>query len=184
MKTFFVELVFNNVNKNPFESKYLGGIISAKDKDEAEMIVLRHYLPYYTGGDRGEFYVQCNWEVKIPTREVIEDHWKKASNATAQVPDMYDREGHTIGYRYFRPETTKKEVLGNWDYCHCDWANPSVHYDISRGGYSVMIHNYMCTPSELVFFKGLTRNTYLKAKKFVKDNTFKGTYFRKYIPKN
>ena len=46
-------------------------------------------------------------------------------------------------------------------------------------GYSVSIHNYMCMPSELMFFKGVTRKTYLKARQFVKDNTFKGTHFRK-----
>jgi hypothetical protein len=178
MKTFFVELVFNNKGRNPFESLYLGGIISANDKEDAEMIVLRHYIKYYTGGDKGEYHVQCNWEVKIPTREIIEAHWRKASGA--QMPmGVHDSEGHTIGYRYHQAEKTKKEVMANWDYCHCNWANPTVHYDIDRVGYSVSIHNYMCMPCELMFFKGVTRNTYLKARKFVKDNTFKGTHFRK-----
>jgi hypothetical protein len=86
--------------------------------------------------------------------------------------------GTTAGYRYFQPEKIKKEVMANWDNCHCEWASPCVHYDIDHSGYSVSIHNYMCIPNELMFFKGVTRNTYLKAKKFVKDNTFKGNYFR------
>jgi len=180
-KTFFVELVFNNEGKNPFKSRYLGGIISANDKDEAEMIVLRHYIKHYTGGDKGEYHVQCNWPVSIPTREIIEKHWKKASEA--QIPMAVrapDSEGTVLGHRYFQADETKKEVMLNWDYCHCNWAEPCVHYNIDRGGYSVSIHNYMCMPNELVFFKGVTRETYKKALKFVRDNTFKGTHFRKF----
>jgi hypothetical protein len=181
MKTFFVELVLNNEGRNPFKSHYLGGVITAQDQEEAEMIVLRHFIKYYTGGDKGEYHVQCNWEVNIPTREIIEAHWKKASGAQMPIAvRANDNKGTVIGHRYFQTETTKKEVMANWDYCHCNWGNPSVHYDIDRGGYSVLIHNYMCMPNELIFFKGVTRNTYLRAKKFVKDNTFKGTHFRKY----
>jgi hypothetical protein len=181
-KTFFVELVFNNEGKNPFKGgRYLGGIISAKTKEEAAQIVLDHYAPYYTAGDAGNYHIQCNWEVNIPTREIIEKHWKKAMDAqipmAVRAPNV---EGTVLGYRYFPAEENKKEVMANWDNCHCNWANPAVHYDIDRGGYSVSIHNYMCMPNELTFFKGVTRETYKKALKFVRDNTFKGTHFRKF----
>jgi hypothetical protein len=179
MKTFFVELVFNNKDKFIDHNRYLGGIVSAEDEDKAEMIVMKHYLPYYTGGDKGTFHVQCNWEVKIPTREIIEAHWKKASMSELAIPiNAPGYEIKTIGYRYFRPDTTKKEVMRNWDYCHITWSNPCVYFDPKKDGYVVAIQSYMSMPVELVFFKGLTRNTYMKAKKFVKDNTFKGTHFR------
>ena len=182
MKTFFVELVFNNVDKFVSHNRYLGGIISAKTNDVAAQIVLDHYKSYYTASDNGTYKIQCNWEVKCPTREIIEAHWEKASMSELSLPiNASGYEFKTIGYRYFRPDKTKKEVIHNWDYCHITWADPCVYFEPKKGGYVVAIQSYMSMPAELVFFKGLTRNTYLKAKKFVKDNTFKSTHFRKYI---
>lgn len=179
MKTFFVELVFNNADRFINHNRYLGGIISAKTKEDAAQTVLDHYRQYYTAGDKGTYKIQCNWEVKCPTREIIEAHWKKTSNS--QMPmAVHDNEGIIIGYRYFNPDKTKKEVMANWDNCHCNWSDPCIYFEPAKSGYVVAIHNYMSMPSELMFFKGITRNTYLKAKKFVKDNTFKGTHFRKF----
>ena len=70
--------------------------------------------------------------------------------------------------------------MKSWDVCNMCWANPVIHWDMGKGGYSVMIHGYMTMPTELVFFKGHTHEVYEKAKKFVKDNTFKDTYFTKF----
>ena len=180
MKTFFIELVFNNTGKTMAGTCYPGGIITANDQQEAEQICKDHYRPYYTGGDNGRFYVQCSWQVHIPTREIIEKHWKKASGA--QMP-MAVREpnvdGKVIGYRYFQSDKTKKEVLQNWDAGHCDWRSPAVYFDPEKNGYVVAIHNYMCMPNELQFFPGVTAQVFKKAKQFVKDNTFHGIHFIK-----
>lgn len=175
-KIFFVEIVFNNESKFHNETRYLKGYVKAKDKTEAEQLALDHFRPYYTGGENGQFYVQCNWEVKVPIREIVEKHWKKASKSEASIPTgptFESRERH-----YFFPDTTKKDVMESWDLCHISWANPVIHYDQGRGGYSIMIHSHMCMPAELVFFKGTTKRAYYKARKFVKDNTLKDTYFR------
>ena len=179
MKTYFVELVFNNEDKFINHNKYLGGVISAKTKEEAAQIVLDHYAPYYTAGENGTYKIQCNWEVKIPTREIFESHWKKASMSELSIPiNAPGYEINTIGYRRFRPDKTKKEVMRNWNYCNCTWSDPCVYFEPTKSGYVVAIQHYMSMPVELILFKGLSRNTYLKAKQFVKDNTFKGTHFR------
>lgn len=177
MKTYFIEIVFNNIDKTANHYKFPAGIVAAKSLEEAEKIVMGHYIPYYTAGDNGIFKVQCAWEVKIPTREIIEKHWKKASGS--QMPmSVRDNGGTIIGYRYFQPDKTKKDVMENWDLCHCNWATPVVYFDPKKSGYVAVIHNYMCMPNELMFFKGNTAAVYNKAKQWVKDNTFKGNHFR------
>jgi hypothetical protein len=179
-KTFFVEIVFNNKDKFINHNRYLRGIVTAKDKAEAETKVVNHFKHLYTAGDAGVFEVQCNWQVKIPTREIIEAHWRAATRAQGSIPiNAPGYEIKTIGYRHFQLDSTKKEVMASWDYCNIDWAEPTVHYDISKGGYVVSMQSYMAMPSPFVFFKGVTRETYKKALKFVKDNTFQGDY---YIP--
>lgn len=177
-KTFFVEIVYNNVDKFINHNTYLRCIVSAKDKAEAEKKAIDHYSPYYTAGDAGTFKVQCNWVVNVPTREIIERHWKAASNSKGSIPiNAPGYEIKTIGYRYFKMDKTKKEVLDNWDGCHSAWANPAVYFEPSKGGYVVAIHNYMAMPCPFVFFKGVTAERYKQAKQFVKDNTFRGDYY-------
>ena len=176
MKTFFVEIVYNNTDKTSNGMKFLRAVVSAKDKETAGQKVLIHFQPYYTAGDKGEFRIQCNWEVKIPTREIYITHWKNASRSLMPMA-VNDQEGKTIGYRYFQPDTRKKEVIHSWDICNINWANPAVYFDPNKGGYIVAIHGYMCMPSEFMFFKGVTAETYKKAKQWVKENTFKGNYY-------
>lgn len=173
-KMYFVQIVYNNENKFAVGCRFLSAYVMAKDKVEAEQIILNHYRQYYTGGDNGRFYVQCNWRINIPLRALIEKHWKKASMSRAGISDGNIEDPH---YHYFRPSTSKKEVMADWDRCHISWADPVIHWDMSRGGYSVMIHSHMTMPTELVFFKGTTRAIYDKAKKFVKDNTLRQNYF-------
>lgn len=179
-KTFFVEIVFNNKDKFIGHNRYLRAVVTAKDKVEAETKVVAHYKHLYTAGDAGVFKVQCNWQVKIPTREIIEKHWRAATQAQGSMP-VYapSTKMEIIGHREFQLDETKKDVMANWDYCNSGWAEPPVHYDISRGGYVISIHNYMALPSPLFFFKGVTRETFKKATKWVRDNTFQGDY---YIP--
>lgn len=172
---YFCEIVYNNNHKLITGCRYLRAYVMAKDKAEAEKIILDHYKPYYTGGDNGQFYVQCNWRVDVPLRTVVEKHWKKASMSTASIPDGNIEDPH---YHYFRPDTTKKKVMDSWDRCDITWADPKIYWDMNRGGYSVMIHSYMTRPTELVFFKGHTKATYNKAVKFVKDNTLRENYFK------
>jgi hypothetical protein len=177
MKTYFIEIVFNNVDQTARYCRFPGGIVAAKSLEEAKQIVLDHYKPYYTAGDKGTFKVQCAWEVSVPTREIIEKHWKKASGAQMTM-DVRDNSGTVIGYRYYHPDKTKKDVMENWDFCHCNWASPVVYFDPKKSGYVVAIHNFMCMPNELMLFKGNTATVYKKAKQWVKDNTFKGNHFR------
>lgn len=151
----------------------------AHDKDHATQKALEHYQPYYTGGDRGEFYVQCCWRVDVPTRELIEKHWKSAARSMCPM-GVTDQEGKNIGYRYYQADKNKKEALETWDCCNSNWESPAVYYEPKKGGYIVAIHNHMCMSSEFMLFKGATTEVYKKAKKFVKDNTFKGDYFGKF----
>jgi len=177
MKTYFVEIAFNNENKYIDYYKFLRGIVSAKSKEEAEQKVVDHFKPYYTAGENGVFKVQCNWIVNIPTREIIEKHWRAATRSMGVI--HYD--GRDISKKWaFQLEKTKKEVLENWDYGNCNWDEPAVYYEPRKGGYAVAIHNYMAMPSELKFFKGTTHAVYKKAKKWVRDNTFKGEYYTKF----
>lgn len=181
MKTFFIEIVLNNVNKKFKGNKFLRAIISAKDNDEAGEIALKYYQPHYTGGDTGEFYIQCNWEVHIPTREIIEKLWENASKSEGSIPVTAGESMETIGYRKFQLDETKKDVLDNWDYCNCSWADPVVYYEPKKGGYVVALHNYMSTPFEFYFFKGVTKEIYDKAMKWVEDNTFHGDYYKPFL---
>jgi hypothetical protein len=174
MKTYFIEISFNNENKFVNYNRYLRGIVSAKSKEEAEQKVVDHFKPYYTAGENGIFKVQCNWIVNIPSRDIIEKHWR---NATRSMGVIHYDEGNK---RTFQLEKTKKEVLENWDYCNCNWNEPTVYYEPRKGGYVASIHNYMAMPSEFMFFKGTTNEVYKKAKKWVRDNTFKGEYYSKY----
>lgn len=178
MKTFFVEIVFNNESQFMKGTRYLRCVVSARDKEEAEYKALVHYNPYYTGGDRGRFYVQCNWQVKVPTREIIEKHWKLASRSNA-VMESSGEFGVSKPY-YFQADKTKREVMETWDCCNTGWASPAVYYEPQKGGYVVALHNHMCVPSEFMFFKGNTAETFKKAKQFVKDNTFRGDYYAKF----
>ncbi len=181
MKTYFVEIVFNNENKFAFHgTRYLRCIVTAHDNDEAAYKALVHYNSYYTGGDRGQFYVQCNWVVDVPTREIIEMHWKNAMRSVFPMAVNDPRSGKTIGYDYHQLDKNKAAVLETWDCCNSNWAYPSVYYEPKKGGYVVALHNHMSMPSEFMFFKGNTAETYKKAKKFVKDNTFKGDYYKEF----
>lgn len=178
MKTFFVEIAFNNKDKFINHYRFLRGIVTAHDKAQAEQMVTDHFRPYYTAGDTGVFKVQCNWEVNIPTREIIEKRWKAATRSMGTIPiNAPGYEMNIIGHRQFQLEETKEEVLANWDYCNCSWADPVVHYEPTKGGYVVSIHNYMALPSEFMFFKGTTNAVYRKALKWVKENTFAGDYY-------
>lgn len=173
-KMYFIQIVYNNENKYFGGCRFLSCYVIAKSKEKAEQIALDHYRPYYTGGENGQFYVQCNRRINVPLREIVEKYWKKVSKSTASIPDGNIEDPH---YHYFCPDKTKKDVMKSWDLCHISWADPVIHWDMGRGGYSVMVHSYMTKPTELIFFKGSTKNTYDKAKKFVKENTLKENYF-------
>lgn len=174
MKTYFVQVVFNNEGKTMKGTRYLSAIVAAKSKEHAEQKILDHYRQYYTAGDAGRFYVQCNWAVHVPTRAIIEKHWKLATNAVAPMEVGSFEAPRT---HYFNPDVTKKDVMTTWDVCNASWASPAVHYNPSRGGYEVMLHQYMCMPSPFVFFKGGSKAAYDKARQFVKNNTFHGDYY-------
>ncbi len=175
MKTYFVQLVFNNLDKFANRNRYLSAIVLAKSKEHAEQKIKDHYSQYYTAGDKGQYRVQCNWRIDVPTREIIEKHWKKASGSMAVMNTSgdFDRTEH----RYFQVDKTKKEVLSTWDCCNCAWASPKVHFSPKHGGYVVSLHNHMTMPSVFMVFKGSTKAVYDKAKKFIKDNTLKTDYY-------
>jgi hypothetical protein len=176
MKTYFVEIVCNNKGKTHEGTHFLRAVIKAKNKEEAGTVALIHFQPHYTAGENGVYKIQCNWEVSVPTREIIEKHWKKASLTDMPIA-VHDNEGKTIGHRYFKPDTTKEKVMRNWDIINYNWSNPVVYFEPLKGGYVVAVQCYMCMPCELRFFKGLTAETYKKAKQWVKDNTLKENYF-------
>jgi len=81
MKTYFVEIVYQNEGKKFRGSQYLRCNIQAHDKDHAKQKALEHYVADYTGGDKGEFYVQCCWFEEVPTREILEKHWEAATKS-------------------------------------------------------------------------------------------------------
>jgi hypothetical protein len=170
MKTYFVQLVFNNKDLFVNHNRYLSAILQAKSKEHAEQKIKDHYKQYYTAGDNGYFHVQCNWRIDIPTREIIEKHWRKASGSTGVL-----RSGKDL--HEFQIDKTKKDVLQTWDCCNSAWASPAVHYSPEHNGYMVSLHNHMAMPSTFMLFKGSTKAVYDKAKKFVKDNTFKDDYY-------
>lgn len=180
MKTYFVEIVFNNEDKYINKCQFLRCYVQAKDKEQASQKALDHYRPHYTAGDKGEFKVQCCWVVNVPTREIFEKYWKVVTNSYFPAP-VTAGDFEVIGYRKSYLDETKKDVMSTWDACNAEWASPAVHYEPTKGGYMVQIHNYMNMPADFKFFKGSSKAVHDKAKKWVKENTFKGEYFRELV---
>lgn len=174
MKTYFIEIVSNPHPTHIPGSIFLGGIVAAKSLNQAKDIVLHHYTDRRIEG--GQFQIQCAWEVLIPTREIIEKHWRKYLRSYSIISDK-DSDGNVYRVHTFEPMKTKKEVLDDWDRANISWDD--VFYDPSRRGYSVTVQGYMQMPCEIAFFKGTTAEIYKKAKQFVKDNTFTGKMFTK-----
>lgn len=172
MKTFFIEICSNPHPTYIPGSTFLGGIVAAKDLDRAKEIVTEYYSGRRVEG--GRFQVQCAWKVSVPTREIIEKHWRKYLRSFARIFDR-DADGNPYRMREFEVNKTKKDVMDDWDRANISWDD--VVYVPQRRGYSVTVQGYMCMPCELSFFKGVTKTAYDKAKKFVKDNTFKGQMF-------
>lgn len=175
MKTYFIELVFNNESKKYKGTMFLRGIIYAKNLDAAKEKFIKQYESCYTGGDEGEFKIQCAWEVKIPTREFAEKYWKAICFSVA--PMRVGTSDHDAGYDYVTIFKTKKDIIDLWRVCNVRWASVPVAYNPKYGGYTVSVHNYMMMEHVVKVFKGSTKTAYDKAIKFVKENTFKGDYY-------
>ena len=176
MKTYFIELVFNNKWKKYPDTIYLRGIVSAKNLDLAKEKFLNLYKPYYTGGDEGEFKIQCAWEESVPTKEFAEKYWKTICNSV--VPMRMGTSTHDLGLDYVTLFETKKDIISLWKNCNVRWASVPVAYNPKYGGYTISVHNHMMMENVVKVFKGNSKAVYDKARKFVKDNTFKGDYYR------
>lgn len=178
METYFIEIVHNNEHKKMSGTRFLRCYVQADGEEEAKKKALDHYRPHYTGGENGEFRVQCCWTVNVPKREVFEKLWEEVTKSYFPKAVYGNDLSDVIGYRQIFLDETLKDVLSTWDACNAEWANPVVHYEPTKGGYVVMIHNHMNMPCDLKLFKGETKEVYEQALKWVEENTFKGEYYR------
>jgi len=158
-KTYFVEIVMNNLGEMASNTRFLRCNIQAHNPDMATNKALSHYVHYYTGGDKGRFYVQCCWEVDVPKRELFEKHWRTIIKNSAI-------------------DESKADALLTWDVCNAGWSNPIIHYEPTKGGYMIQLHNHMEMAYDFKLFKGHTKAVYDKAVKWVKANTFRGDHYR------
>lgn len=178
MKTYFVEIIYNKDDQYINKSRYLRCYVQADSPEDAKKQATDHYAPICPVSENGVFKVQCCWVVNVPKREVFEQHWETITGS--YFPEgVRDNDGIVIGYNKVPLDETLEDVLDTWDACNAEWASNPVYYNPQKQAYVVQIHNYMNMPHDLIEFEGHTKEVYDAALKWVEENTFHGTYFRK-----